>query len=68
MSDINPPLPDQGPTDGEHGEETGEPITIEESVDNLPEDDDDSAPAPAVTDDGALSPETTAGGSPTSLD
>ena len=68
MSDINPPLPDQGPTDGNHGEERDEPISIDESVDNLPEDADDDGPSPALTDDGALSPGSTADGSPTSLD
>jgi len=72
MSDINPPLPDQGPTDGSHGEERDEPISIDESVDNLPEDadpiDEPGGPDPAVTDDGVLSPGSTADGSPTSLD
>ena len=68
MSDINPPLPDQGPTDGTHGEETGEPISIDDSLDNLPEDADETAPEPAVTADGSLSPGSTADGSPTSLD
>jgi len=66
MSDINPPLPDYGPTDGTHGE-SDDSQPIDESLDNLPEDDDD-APEPALTDDGALSPGTTADGSPTSLD
>jgi len=72
MSDINPPLPDQGPTDGIHGEEGEAPISIDESVDNRPEDpdptDEPDGPDPAVTDDGVLSPGSTADGSPTALD
>jgi hypothetical protein len=54
MSDINPPLPDQGPTDGTHGEGAEDP--------------EESAPEPALTEDGSLSPGSTATGSPTSRD
>ncbi|MET4782506.1 hypothetical protein [Glaciihabitans sp. UYNi722] len=63
-ADLNKPLPDPGPRDGKHGEgdnwEYGEHGQSETSSDD--------EPRPAVTEDGSLSPGSTATGSPTALD
>lgn len=61
MSEQNPPLPDGGPRDGVH---EGEPAPEEYEPDSETKSQQGTAD---TTEDGALSPGSTASGSPTSL-